>query len=172
MRHHRSLPALLALAACQVPAPAPLEAATERSATLGITTGVPPAELARRLGLEFDVRQQGRLVQSLVADGPAARAGIEVEDVLLELDGVTLYSQDDVADILSVHAPDEVLSASVVRNATSEREEIELTLGTGAARSAHELRWQYASLAQLPAALERARAEKKKVLVGLSGAET
>ncbi len=34
------------------------------------------------------------------------------------------------------------------------------------------MNWQYASLAQLESALEEARAQKKKVLVGLSGAET
>ncbi len=58
------------------------------------------------------------------------------------------------------------------------RAKVETTSGTketlldGNAVFFEELEWQYASLAQLPAALDEARTSNKKLLVGLSGAET
>jgi predicted metalloprotease with PDZ domain len=142
------------------------------AATLGVTTSIPSKELAQEMELEFQVRQQGRFVDSVALDGAASRAGIRTGDVLLELGDVTLYSQDDIDDFLYVNEPETRVRATVVRKGTSERKELSVTLGAGAARGTDGIEWQYASLAQLPAALDQARAEKKKVLVGLSGAET
>ena len=164
----------MTFAACQSPLenPPEVKGSADLSATLGVTTTVPSGELAREMGLGFQVRQQGRVVASVADDSAASRAGIRVGDVLVQLGAVTLYSQDDIDDFLSVQEPGAEVRATVVQNGTREREELGITLGTGAARPAGTIRWQYASLAQLPAALEQARAEKKKVLVGLSGAET
>jgi S1-C subfamily serine protease len=124
------------------------------------------------MGLEYKVRQQGRVIEGVAEESAASKSGLRTGDVLLQLGEVVLYSQDDIDDFVSVHEPGASVRATLVRSGTSERKEIQITLGTGTVRSADTLRWQYASLAQLPAALEQARAEKKKVLVGLSGAET
>jgi predicted metalloprotease with PDZ domain len=145
---------------------------TEASATLGVATAIPSSELASELDLAFEIRQQGRVVETVDQWSVAARAGVEPGDVLLRLGDITLYSQDDIEDFLSVHDPGDEVRATVVRRGSREREELRLALGSGAPRESGKIRWQYASLAQLPAALDRARAEKKKVLVGLSGAET
>ncbi len=163
-----------ALVACQssreqLTAPA---TGARTSATLGVSTSIPSEELAQAMGLEFQVRQQGRMVESVADRSAAATAGVRVGDVLLRLGEVTLYSQDDIDDYVSIHEPRAQVLATLVRSGTREREELVITLGQGPARPSGTLRWQYASLAQLPAALEQARAEKKKVLVGLSGAET
>ncbi len=164
----------LVLGACRSPATSAPEGsrASAEVAALGLTTSVPSEALARELGLEVQVRLQGRRVETVSADGAADAAGIRSGDVLLRLDDVTLYSQDDIDDLVSVHQPGDGIRATVVRGDTHEREELLVELGARQVRAAEGIDWQYASLAQLPAALERARAEQKKVLVGLSGAET
>ncbi len=164
--------AAVVLAACQSPNRQPASGTSEASATLGVTTAVPSNAQARAMGLAFQVRQQGRIVESVASKSPAFEAGVRSGDVLLQLGNVTLYSQDDIDDFIAIHKPGAKVRATLVRNETNEREEILITLGQGGARPSGALRWQFASLAQLPFALERARAEKKKVLVGLSGAET
>ena len=167
-----ALPATL-LVACQSSEPAPQALdGGPRTAALGVTTSVPPEELAREMELEHKVRQQGRLVESVDAGSAAAKAGIRSGDVLLELGDLTLYSQDDIDDFLSVSEPGTPVRATLIRDGTSEREELSVTLGTGAARATDTIEWQYASLVPLPDALDQARAENKKVLVGLSGGET
>lgn len=162
----------IALVACQSSSEKPQEIATAANAALGVTTAIPSEGLAGEMGLEFQVRQQGRLVKSVDGGSAAYEAGIRSGDVLLQLGDVTLYSQDDIDDFLSVHEPGSQVHATLVRSGTKAREELQIELDAGAARKPDTIRWQYASLAQLPAAREQARAEKKKVLVGLSGAET
>ena len=161
----------IGLVACQSPT-TESASSSEASAVLGITTAVPSQELAREMELEFQVRQQGRLVESVHQKSAAHEAGIESGDVVVQLGNVTLYSQDDIDDFVSVHEPGDDVRATVVRRNSHTREELLVTLSAGAARAPGGIDWQFASLAQLPAALELARAEKKKVLVGLSGAET
>lgn len=164
----------IAVVACQAPPQEPdvPAARTEARATLGVTTAIPAKELADGMALEFQVRQQGRVVESVAEESAASNAGIRAGDVLLQLGDVTLYSQDDIDDFVSIHEPGEDVRVTLVRSGTREREELLVSLGKGSARAMGGIRWQFASLAQLPAALDRARAEKKKVLVGLSGAET
>lgn len=170
--HHAFL--AIALVACRSSSGKPQEIAptTAAGATLGVTTEIPSRELAREMGLEFQIRQQGRLVESVAEGSAASSAGIRTGDVLVQLGEVTLYSQDDIDDFLSVSEPGAQVRATLVRGDTRERRELSITLGSGSAPPPGTMRWQYASLAQLPAALEEARAEMKKVLVGLSGAET
>jgi len=145
-------------------------------ATLGVATGSPSGALAKECGLEFEVRWVGRVIDALDAGGPAERAGLRVGDVIVSADGVRLFSQDDLDDLLRVSEPGQSISLQVLRSDDSEPEpvSIEVTLGSRVvAAAAHEpLRWQYASLAQLPLTLGAAREKHKRVLVGLSGAET
>ena len=158
-----------ALVACQSTA---VEAPASPGAFLGVETGVPPQDLVREMDLGFEVRQQGRLVTIVTMGSAAHEAGIREGDVLVQLDDVILYSQDDMDDFLSVHGPGDQVTVTVVRGESHQQERLRVELGSGAARGKKGIHWQYASLAQLPSALDRARAEKKRVLVGLSGAET
>ena len=140
--------------------------------SLGVETGVPSEERVEALALPHRVRQQGRAIVSLDPDGPAARAGLSEGDVLLRAGGVELYSQDDLSDVARAGNPGDRLRLLVVRSGRTETEELDVELGRGDLRRPDELQWPYASLAQLPRALEEARAAKKKVMVGLSGSET
>lgn len=143
------------------------------SATLGLTTSAPSEELVQAMGLDHNVRVLGRVIDSLEPDGAVASAGIEVGDVLLSIGENDLYSADDIADYLAVSKPGQSAKVRYKRSGDAEPRGTSIVLGCGpSAMSPGGLRWQFAGLGQLPSALEQARAEKKKVMVGLSGAET
>ena len=155
------------------PEAAPIGSEKLMRATLGIATSAPSEDTARDLGLQNKVRVQGRLIEEVEPGGPADRAGLRVGDVLFRLAANDLYSADDVADFLAVSSPGDVVSVDFKRS-DAEARATTVTLGgeSAAAEPGPRMRWQFAGLGQLPRALETARAEKKKVLVGLSGAET
>ncbi len=164
-----------ALASC-AGTPAAPAVSVSGVATLGVETSVPSQKKVREMGLpEMKVRQQGREVDKVEAGGAAEHLGLAKGDVILELDGVALYSQDDVDDILSVHRPGDEIA--IVFQPNGDRGVIETTVVLGAddtltSAEMPGLTWHCASLAQLGEAQERARAEGKGILVGLSGAET
>jgi predicted metalloprotease with PDZ domain len=145
-----------------------------RIASLGASTRGPNAQEIRDLGLDFEVRARGQIIVHVEEESAASQASLLVGDVLVILDGVELYSQDDIADILRAHSPGDALSLRVLRSATGMEEEVEVTLGVSEAIAAPTpiQTWEFTSLAQLPAALAAARAQNKKILIGLSGAET
>lgn len=148
--------------------------ASSRGATLGIRSSQPSKELAEELELGFNVRLEGRLVHEITEGGPADLAGVRIGDVLISVDGAVLYSQDDLDDLLRVAEPGQRVALQLVRAGRSARVTVDASLGT-ASQTATEngaLHWQHASLVQLPVALGEAREKHKRVLVGLSGAET
>lgn len=147
---------------------------TETSATLGVRTGSPSEETAAATGLTKKVRVLGRLVTGVEPESAAAKAGLEVDDILLRLGSNDLYSADDIADFLSVSEPGDQVSLVYKRPGSSEEHEATAILGEveQPATLSPRFVWQYSSLGQLPQALEEARAKKKKVFIGLSGAET
>ena len=145
----------------------------EKVATLGASTAVPSDEAASALELSNKVRVLGRVVTKVVPESPADQAGLKVDDVLLRLGSNDLYSADDIADFLSVSKPGDKVALVFKRPGSAEERETTVTFGeVEQAATGPRLVWQYSGLGQLPQALEEARAKKKKVLVGLSGAET
>jgi len=161
--------ALLLACACAAGKGAPSSAASSPAAVLGIETDAPTEEQAEQLGLPFKVRQQCRVVTSVT--GPAASAGVRAGDVLFAIGDVDLYSQDDLDDVLRVSRPGEEVILALKRGESAVRK-VEVVLGAGTKRAPAGIAWRYASLANLPRALEEARGSGKNVLVGLSGAET
>ncbi len=147
---------------------------TIKIATLGASTRAPTKDEVKQLGLKFEVRARGQIVSDLVKDGAATKAGLAAGDVLVRLSNVEVFSQDDIADVLRASAPGQKVEAAVLRAKTGKEETIEIALGTKEVKlpKVAPLAWDYASLANLDAALAKAKKEKKLVLVGLSGAET
>ena len=98
--------------------PAPLEPGSDLQAAkwpaiLGVTTSVPSDALAEELRLANEVRVEGRVIEEVAPNGPAALAGLRTGDVLLRLEENELYSSDDISDFLAVSAPgDEVVDGS------------------------------------------------------------
>ncbi len=77
---------------------------------------VTPAN-ASELGLSVD---QGVLVVSVAAEGPAARAGIEANDVIVALDGMPVTKFTDLRRLLlNLYAVGDIVSVSVVRSAAT-----------------------------------------------------
>jgi serine protease Do len=146
--------------------------APSNRATLGLETSAPTEELAAALGLAMMERPQGRVVDVVRAGSAAERAGLRAGDVLLALDAVELYSQDDLDDCLRVRAPGATVALRVKRPPSGDELAVSAELGSEPGDAPRGIRWQFASLVELEPALERARAEHKRVLVGLSGAET
>lgn len=148
--------------------------AANQVAVLGMTTTAPSIKQAKARGLKIQVRICGQVVTEVNQRGPAAKAGIGVGDILVQLDDNEIYSQDDIADYLAVSQPRQKVRLLVVRAKTDKRKTLNLVLGSKRAKAAKkgQLEWQFASLGQLDEALARAKKENRLVLVGLSGAET
>ncbi len=143
-------------------------------AWIGAALRAPSSSETEAMELPVEVRLQGRAVESVVAAGPAAIAGLKSGDVLLCLDENELYSHDDLADFLRASRPGENIELTVRRAGTTQDELVTLELANSPDLTAQapSIDWEFASLAQLSQATIRAKNEKRRLLIGLSGAET
>ena len=165
---------VLFLSGCVSPSDPGSDPALTDRAVLGLVTALPSAEIAEEMGLTFNVRWQGRVVEEVAGGSPADDAGLQPGDVLIQIDDNVLYSQDDLNDFLAVSSPGQEVGLVFKRKGSRkpQRADVRLAGEPSPETDAPRMRWQYASLGQLPQAMEAARTQKKKVLVGLSGAET
>jgi len=69
----------------------------------------------------------GALVQDIPGDGPAADAGIQIEDVIWAVDGREVSSPGDLQQMIAQRRPSETVEITVYRN--GEPRELEITLG-------------------------------------------
>ncbi|MBZ0154031.1 MAG: PDZ domain-containing protein [Planctomycetes bacterium] len=143
-------------------------------ASLGASTRAPTKDEVEKLGLRFEVRARGQVAAEVAEGGAASKSGLVVGDVIVKLDKVDVFSQDDVADFLRVCSPGQKVEASIHRAGSKKEEVLQIVLGDQevAAPQSARLEWQYASLAQLDSAIAKAKKDGRLVLVGLSGAET
>jgi serine protease Do len=83
-----------------------------RRAYLGVAGGVRPLppRVARELGRESAVE-----VIEVVADGPAARAGIRPEDLVVAVDGTPITTVDDLQRLMTAERIDQRVRLDVVR---------------------------------------------------------
>jgi serine protease Do len=84
-----------------------------RRAWLGVAVG--PRPLPPRVAGRLD-RDAAIEVIEVVEGSPADQAGLRVEDLLIELDGVPLTATDDLQRLMTVERIGEPIKASVVRN--------------------------------------------------------
>ncbi len=82
-------------------------------AYIGVTIQTLDEKTAR--GLKMD-KPEGVLVESVLKDSPAAKAGLQSEDVLLELDGVKLNSSNQLQSLVIVRKPGEKVHLKVFRD--------------------------------------------------------
>lgn len=94
------------------------------------TTGFSFQEIDRDLARALDLPiNGGLLVKSVERDKPAARAGLQVGDVIIEAEGVQIRSEQDIRGVVEqnyLHVGD-TMNLTVWRK--GEKMEIELTLG-------------------------------------------
>jgi S1-C subfamily serine protease len=114
-------------------------------AYIGISGGTITSELAKALNLPVD---EGVIVQSVVKDGPADKAGIEAGgteasingeevrlggDIITEVDGEKLKSMDELVEIIQGHEPGDELQLSLLRDGHEKTADV--TLGNQPASS-------------------------------------
>jgi serine protease Do len=100
---------------------------------LGI--GIAPAHVARRLRRAVGLpEREGLLVRHVEDDGPAARAGVQQGDLLVEAGGRGIRSVDDLWEALDALADGDSLEVKVVRGT----EERTIAVGLGATRATGE----------------------------------
>ncbi len=83
------------------------------SGYLGVQVRDLTSTLAKSLGLD-DVK--GALVIGVVPDGGAAKAGIRIKDVIVEVNGVKITSADKLVSTIHEYAPNDVVNVKVYRN--------------------------------------------------------
>jgi serine protease Do len=87
-----------------------------RRAYLGVAGGVRPLppRVARELGRESAVE-----VVEVVADGPAARAGVRPEDLVVAVDGTPITTVDDLQRLMTAERIDAPVKLDIVREGRS-----------------------------------------------------
>lgn len=141
-------------------------------ASLGVTARAANAGEKDALGLGDAIagRVNGVIAEEPAKDGPAA--AIKPGDAILALDANRLYSNDDLLDFVRAAKPGQKVKVLLKRADSKKEETVEVTLGSAPAPKETKIAWQFAGPAQFDAALAFAKKDGKKVLVGISGAET
>ena len=94
---------------------------------LGIRGGDVTSALAEELSLTVE---QGVLVAEAVQGGPAARAGLQAEDVITALDGKAVTTLGELQDALSQHQPGDSVTLSIVRGGAKQELKVQLETWT------------------------------------------
>ncbi len=102
-----------------------IQPAAAESAYLGVATSDVPDLLAAHLGLKPG---EGIVVQGVMPDGPAAKAGIAKHDVITRLAGQPVASAEDLSAKVREHRPGEVVRLNVIREGKAS--ETDVTLGS------------------------------------------
>lgn len=139
---------------------------------LGAVTRAPTTDEVEQLKLPFAVRAQGQVVTKVREAGPSEAAGLAAGDVVLALDTNKIFSRDDIEDFLRVTRPGSKVKAEVVRATTGKRAALTITLGGRSVAKSSGIVWKHAGLEQLESVIKLARDDRKRILIGLSGAET
>jgi S1-C subfamily serine protease len=107
--------------------------ATGRISRSYLGLGLQPVRLPEALRhLAPSPNGRGLIAVSIEADGPAARAGLMLGDVLVALEGAPLQDPDDVQAVLAGRRPGAAVTASLVRAGVPL--EVSITLGERPAR--------------------------------------
>lgn len=123
-----------------------------------------------QMGFE-ELEHCGLVVDRVRKDGPADTAGILAGDVLLQFEQNSLFSLDDLRDLLATCPPGSEITLLYLRAGKIYKATVRL--GSAKALPGEStFNWDYAGLARLPLALERAARTGQNLLVGLSGSDT
>jgi membrane-associated protease RseP (regulator of RpoE activity) len=71
---------------------------------------------------------QGVLVVSVAEDSPAAKAGVQVGDVITEVDGQVVATPRALSDAIAAHKPGDQITLKVYRPADGQTLDIQVTL--------------------------------------------
>ena len=89
-------------------------------AYLGVTTVTVTPELNLRA-------DEGAVVTDLAPLSPAEKAGMQIGDVIVKLDGQAIASTEDVGEVVDARKPGDEVEAEVIRAGERERVKVDLT---------------------------------------------
>jgi S1-C subfamily serine protease len=98
-------------------------------AVLALTAALCDGQNTPGLTILSNKDQMGALVDQVTADGPAAKAGISVHDIITDVEGISVQSPNQIMEALARHKPGDAMELTVVRAADGARTEITMTLG-------------------------------------------
>ena len=107
---------------------------TEPQPYLGVRFEPINAELAEKENLGVG---QGAIIREVIADSPAARAGLQVGDIITAVGGEAVDAEHTLRDRVLAHKPNDPIQVSVLRG--DRRLEVDVTLGqtTGLSQEYH-----------------------------------
>jgi serine protease Do len=81
------------------------------------------------LGIQFKLQEDGRgfLVQEVLDDSPADKAGLKAKDVILKIDGTEPTSLKEFLAIMGLHQPGDKIVLEIRRDGKDKK--IKVTLG-------------------------------------------
>ncbi len=81
------------------------------------------------LGVQIRLKADGRgiLITEVMADSPAAKAGLKADDVILKIDGTEPTSLKEFIEILALHQVGDKITLGILRQGNEEK--IKVTLG-------------------------------------------
>lgn len=125
---------------------------------LGVKGDTLSGDMARSLGLE---RPQGLLVTDVYSGGPAARAGIEVGDVITAIDGAEVNDQGGLNYRVGTKQPNETVAVTLLRDGRTQSVNARVTQLPGDAEISKGVTVGQGALAGLSGiALNPARADR------------
>ena len=92
---------------------------------LGVQIGDVSKSLAQQFGFEST---DGAFINEVVSDSPAEAGGLEIGDIIVELEGKKISSSHDLRNSVSQKSPGTTVSMEIFRNAG--KKTIEVTLGS------------------------------------------
>lgn len=98
---------------------------TPNKGFLGIVTSDVPDILAEHLDLKDG---EGIVVRSLMPDGPAAKAGVSVNDVITHVGDQVIYSPEDISKCIAAQNPGDKVILGIIHKGKLGK--IDITLGT------------------------------------------
>jgi S1-C subfamily serine protease len=96
-------------------------------AYMGILGPVPVSDPQVQFQIDPPV-DEGVVIQDVVPDGPADRAGIQPGDIVVEFDGGSIATDDDLVSAIRSHDPGDEVEVGIVREDGS-RDVVTVTLG-------------------------------------------
>jgi len=100
-----------------------IAAAGSRSAWLGVYTQEVDDDLAEDYSLAAD---HGAIIDDIVDDSPAEKAGLEEDDIITAFDGKVVRDDDDLTDLVQDANPGDTVSLTIVRDGKEQQIKVEL----------------------------------------------